>query len=121
MHLDHITIRTANVSATRNFFLDVFDLLKEKPRPVVIQHIPGHWLYVGDEPILHIIGCHGAGVDCGTEAWDHVGFRLKGYEDFRAKLDRLEIPYSPMELPELNERRIFLRTPFGPVIETVFR
>lgn len=121
MKLDHVTLRTANLSATRQFFLKVFDHLVEKPRPTAIEHIPGHWLYVKDEPILHLIGCCSQGLDQAAEAWDHVGFRMTGYNAFRTKLDNLQIPYSPMELPELRERRIFIRTPFGPIIETVFR
>lgn len=121
MQLDHITIRTADTEATRDFFLRVFDTLEERPRPRAIERIPGHWLFAGVDPIIHIIGSFGVGMDDGAEAWDHVGFRLGGYDIFRAKLDRLGIQYSPMELPELNERRIFLRTPFGPIIETVFR
>ncbi len=37
------------------------------------------------------------------------------------KLDRLSIPYSQMNLPELGERRLFIRTPTGVLLELVFR
>ncbi|UWQ81493.1 glyoxalase (plasmid) [Leisingera sp. S132] len=121
MQLDHITIRTSNLPEARAFFLEVFPDLEERPRPKAIQAIPGHWLFAKDEPIVHLIGSHDGHLDRGGEAWDHIGFRLKGYEAFRARLDRLKIPFAPMELPELGERRLFFRTPGGPVIETVFR
>lgn len=121
MQLDHVTIRTTNLAATRAFFLEVFEHLEEKPRPRAIQRIPGHWLYAGEEPIVHIIGAYGQGFDGAPEAWDHMAFRLEGYDAFRAKLIDLMVPYSPMELPELNERRLFFRAPGGPVIEVVFR
>ena len=39
----------------------------------------------------------------------------------RGRLDRLGIPYSTMELPDFGERRLFLRTPTGILIELVFR
>lgn len=120
MQLDHVTIRTRDLPAARTFFMDVFEL-QERPRPAAIRHIPGHWLYSDDEPLVHLIGSHGDGNDQAAEAIDHVGFRLTGYGAFRQKLDRLGIQYSPMELPELNERRLFFRTPGGPLLEAVFR
>nr|WP_319948149.1 glyoxalase [uncultured Shimia sp.] len=120
MQLDHITIRTSNLPGTRAFFLKVFPDLEERPRPKAIQRIPGHWLYAGAAPIVHLIGSAGGQLDRGGEAWDHIGFRLQGYAAFRKRLERLNIAYAPMELPELNERRLFFRTPGGPVIEAVF-
>ena len=39
----------------------------------------------------------------------------------RRKLDRLSIPYSQMDLPELGERRLFIRTPTAILLELVFR
>ncbi|MEH6741219.1 MAG: VOC family protein [Sulfitobacter sp.] len=122
MQLDHITLRTQHLEVMRDFFLTVFDL-EERPRPKPIQRIPGHWLYSGDEPIIHLIGSPSQppGNHQATEAFDHVGFRLVGYDTFRAKLDRLNIRYSPMELPELKERRLFFFTPYGHLLEAVFR
>lgn len=119
MQLDHVTIRTRNLPATRDFFLEVFDL-EERERPKAIQRIPGHWLYAGDRPLIHLISSHGQGIDRAAEAIDHIGLRLEGYADFRAKLDRLGIRYSPMDLPELEERRLFFHTPGGPLLEAVF-
>ena len=60
MHIDHVTIRTRDTVATRDFFLDLFDL-KEGTRPQAIRRIPGCWLYAGDQPIVHIIGAYGSG------------------------------------------------------------
>ncbi|WP_428544133.1 glyoxalase [Profundibacter sp.] len=119
MHIDHITIRTRNLPVTRDFFLDLFEL-EEHERPEAIRRIPGHWLYSGGKPIVHLIASHGRGLDGAAEAYDHVGFRLEGYGAFRARLERLGIRYSPMDLPELNERRLFFRTPCGPLLEAVF-
>lgn len=118
MHLDHVTLRTSDLAGTRRFFLELFDLT-EGSRPEAIQRIPGHWLYAGDAPILHLIGGQ-APPRFGSEAWDHVGFRLNGYAAFRDKLKLLDIPYSPMDLPEIHERRLFFRAPGGPLIEAVF-
>jgi len=120
MQLDHVTIKTRDLPTAREFFMDVFSL-EERARPDAIRHIPGHWLYSENEPLVHLIGSHANNTDQTSESIDHVGFRLAGYAAFRQKLDRLGIPYSPMELPELNERRLFFRTPGGPVLEAAFR
>jgi catechol 2,3-dioxygenase-like lactoylglutathione lyase family enzyme len=119
MKLDHVTIRTRDLQATRSFFLTVFDL-EEGERPLAIHRIPGHWLYSEGHPLVHIIGSQGSGIDRAAEAIDHVGLRLEGYAEFRKKLDRLGIRYSPMDLAELQERRLFFHAPGGPLLEAVF-
>lgn len=120
MHLDHVTVRTRDLQGTRAFFLEVFDELEERERPKAIHRIPGHWLYAGDKPIVHLIGSNGRGLDGAAEAFEHIGIHLDGYADFRAKLETLGIRYSTMDLPELGERRLFFRTPSGPLLEAVF-
>ena len=119
MKLDHVTIRTRDLQATRSFFLTVFDL-KEGERPLAIQRIPGHWLYSEGHPLVHIIGSQGSGFDRSAEAIDHVGLRLEGYAEFRSKLDQLGIHYSTMDLADMGERRLFFRAPGGPLLEAVF-
>ncbi len=120
--LDHVTIRSSSLAATRSFFVELFDL-REGPRPQAISRIPGHWLYADGRPIVHIIA--GGGVSgmraIAADAIDHVAFRRDDIADFKARLARLRIPYSEMELEELRERRIFVRAPGGPLIEVVFR
>jgi len=49
-------------------------------------------------------------MDRSAEAIDHVGLRMEGYADFREKLDRLGIRYSPMDLPNFrNDDCSFMR------------
>jgi glyoxylase I family protein len=119
MKLDHVTIRTRDLQATRSFFLTLFDL-EEGERPLAIHRIPGHWLYSEGHPLVHIIGSQGYGIDRAAEAIDHVGLQMKGYADFRDKLDRLGIRYSTMDLADLQERRLFFHAPGGPLLEAVF-
>ena len=119
MNLDHITIRTRDLPATRSFFLTVFGL-EEGQRPLAIRRIPGHWLYSEGRPLIHIIGSQEYGIGRPAEAIDHVGLRLEGYADFRKKLDRLGIHYSPMDLADIQERRLFFHAPGGPLLEAAF-
>lgn len=119
MQLDHVTIRTRDIAAARDFFQTVFDL-QTGDRPAAIHRIPGVWMYAGGRPLVHIIGSHGGGPDDAAEAIDHVGFRLEDYAGFKARLDRLAIRYAAMDLPEIRERRLFLRAPGGALLEAVF-
>jgi glyoxylase I family protein len=119
MKLDHVTIRTRDLQTARSFFLKVFDL-EEGERPLAVQRIPGHWLYSEGHPLVHIIGAQGYGIDRAAEAIDHVGLRMEGYADLRNKLDQLGIHYSTMDLADIGERRLFFRTPGGPLLEAVF-
>jgi catechol 2,3-dioxygenase-like lactoylglutathione lyase family enzyme len=119
MKLDHVTIRTRDLPATRSFLLSVFDL-KEGERPLAVRRIPGHWLYTEGRPHVHIIGAQGYGIDRAAEAIDHVGLRMEGYAEFRKKLEQLGIRYSTMDLADIQERRLFFHTPGGPLLEAVF-
>ena len=119
MRLDHVTIRTRDIAGTRDFFREVFDL-EDGERPQAIRRIPGAWLYSEGQPVVHIIGSHGVGIDRAAEAIDHVGLRLDGYSAFRARLERLGIRYSTMDLTDIQERRLFFRAPGGPLLEAVF-
>jgi catechol 2,3-dioxygenase-like lactoylglutathione lyase family enzyme len=119
MHIDHVTIRTRDITTTRDFFVDLFDLTEGK-RPQAIRRIPGFWLYANDKPIVHIIGAYGGSSEPQAEAIDHVGLKLEGYGAFREKLEDRNIAYSTMDIPELNERRLFFRAPGGPLLEAVF-
>jgi hypothetical protein len=52
---------------------------------------------------------------------DHAGFRLDDYDGTPTKLDALAIRYQTRDLGDLNERRLFNRTPRGILLELVFR
>jgi catechol 2,3-dioxygenase-like lactoylglutathione lyase family enzyme len=116
--LDHATLRTHDLEGTRAFLETVLDL-KPGYRPTF--SFPGYWLYANDEPIVHLIPGHGGSVDRSGETIDHVAFRLADHDGMRSRLDGLGISYSRMELPELGERRLFVRTPTGILLELVFR
>ena len=116
--LDHVTLRTHDLDATRGFFEAILGLTVGFRPPFPF---PGYWLYDGAEPIVHLIPGPPVAGDRNREGVDHAAFRISDYGVTRGKLDRLDIPYSTMELPEIGERRLFLHTPTGTLIELVFR
>ena len=116
--LDHVTIRSGDLEGARAFFETVLGLEVGYRPPF---RFPGCWLYAAGRPILHLIPGAGRPVDRTDETIDHVAFRLDDHEGMRRKLERLSIAYSQMDLPELGERRLFIRTPGGILLELVFR
>ena len=124
MHIDHTTLRTNELEKTKEFLIRVFDL-KSGERPAVIAaNIPGYWLYYKDKPLIHLIESsyfHKTSLDNSSEAIDHTAFYMENYEEFKQKLTEMKVTYSLMDLPDIGERRIFLRTPTGILLETVFR
>jgi catechol 2,3-dioxygenase-like lactoylglutathione lyase family enzyme len=113
-----VTVRTRDIEGTREFFEKVLDL---KPGFRPDFPFPGYWLYAEDESVVHLIPGGGGPVDRRGETIDHVGFRLTGYDSHRRRLDALGVAYSTMDLPELGERRLFVQTPRGILLELVFR
>ncbi|HEX9513483.1 MAG TPA: VOC family protein [Puia sp.] len=124
MHIDHTTLRTAHLEETKDFMVRVFDLVVG-PRPATIAaNIRGYWLYCKDAPIVHLIESpyhYNEMTDTATEAIDHTAFYMEDYDGFKQKLTDLRVHFSLMNLPDIGERRIFLRTPTGILLETVFR
>jgi len=118
MQLDHVTLRTADLEGTRQFLQDLLGL--------TVGYRPdfgfaGYWLYNDGGPVVHLIPGGGRAIGRDSEAIDHIGFRLEGYDAFRARLDDDGIVYSTMDLVELGERRLFVRTPGGILLELVLR
>jgi catechol 2,3-dioxygenase-like lactoylglutathione lyase family enzyme len=116
--LDHATLRTHDLEGTRAFLEAVLGL-KPGYRPAF--SFSGYWLYADSEPIVHLIPGQGGPFDRAGETIDHVAFLLTDHDGMRRKLDGLSVRYSKMELPELGERRLFVQTPTGILLELVFR
>ena len=123
MYLDHITIRTHELELNKDFLISIFDLA-EGPRPAsIIASVDGHWLYAMGSPLLHLIRSRfpttGKNQEP-AEAIDHFAFLMKDYTLFKQKLTEMQIPFELNDLPELNRKRIFFRTPSNILIETIF-
>jgi catechol 2,3-dioxygenase-like lactoylglutathione lyase family enzyme len=128
MKLDHFTIRTGDLEATREFFTRVIGLtVGERPR----FSFPGYWLYGEGRAIVHLVGAepgrsylegHGGDGDpgAGTGAVDHLAFRGDDYADTLARLATHGCDYSERSVPGTCNRQIFVSGPHGLIVELVF-
>ena len=126
--LDHITLRTRKAAETVRFFVEAIGL-SEGWRPGF--NFPGHWLYNGDAPVLHIVtvtddegalrGYLGTRNDGpGSGAVDHIAFRCHGLETMQQHLVDRRQDFSERVVPDIGEHQLFLQDPNGITIELVF-
>ena len=131
--LNHFSIRTTDLDATRRFYTEVMGLT-EGPRPPF--PFPGAWLYSGDHGSYENATVHVIGVDLndpeglktylgdrdpstlqGTGTVDHIAFFATGVEEMRERLARAGIEFRERTVPLLGLHQIFVNDPSDVVIE----
>jgi catechol 2,3-dioxygenase-like lactoylglutathione lyase family enzyme len=114
--IDHATIVTRDLDATRDFFVKAIGLEVGYRPPF---RFPGHWLYAGGRPILHLAPLGGDRPADG--AIDHFSFAT---DDLSACMDRLDgagVAYACQPLPDGQGSQAFCRDPNGVLIEITCR
>ena len=131
--LNHSSIRTTDLDATRVFYEAVLGLTVG-PRPPF--PFPGLWLYNGDHSttvnaMVHVIGIdkndpqglsqylgdRDASSLQGTGAVDHIALMATGLEKMLIHLKTLGVPCRERTVPSLGLHQLFLDDPCGLVIE----
>jgi catechol 2,3-dioxygenase-like lactoylglutathione lyase family enzyme len=129
--LEHFLVMTHDVDATRDFYRDMLGF-QEGFRPEL--GFLGHWLYLGDTPVIHIadwttytahsnrLGIPVTRPAAGTGPLDHVAFNGvdANYDPLRARLDRHGLKYHPHDSSNIGLRQIFLEDPNGLKLELNF-
>lgn len=129
--LEHFLVMTHDVDATRDFYRDVLGF-QEGFRPEL--GFLGHWLYLGDTPVIHIAEWHSytahserLGIPVtrpapGTGPLDHVAFngRDAQYGQLRERLARAGLRFHPHDSPSIGLRQIFVDDPNGLKLELNF-
>lgn len=133
LSLNHFSIRTLDLVATRDFYVNVLGL-QEGPRPAF--PFPGYWLYQGPTEVyanaaVHIIGIDKTDVSGlnnylgdrdqqqlqGSGAVDHLAFFASGLADMLSRLQGLGIDARRRDVPGIGLHQLFLDDPNGVVIE----
>jgi catechol 2,3-dioxygenase-like lactoylglutathione lyase family enzyme len=131
--LNHFSIRTTDLDATRAFYENVLGLTVG-PRPPF--PFPGLWLYNGDHgqfanAMVHVIGIDKNDPEglkrylgdrdisslYGTGAVDHIALMATGLEDMLAHLARIGVACRERTVPAIGLHQLFLDDPCGLVIE----
>ena len=127
--LDHCSIRTLDLRATRDFYIDVLGL-HEGDRPDF--PFPGHWLCVDDCTVIHLVGVDpddpsglmeylGGEIDAdaltGSGAFDHIAFCATDAPAMLGRLKKNNASFSERRVPNMDLHQIFVDDPNGITIE----
>jgi catechol 2,3-dioxygenase-like lactoylglutathione lyase family enzyme len=111
IRFDHINIRVTDQEEVRDFLIPVVGL-KVGPRPPFSFH--GYWLYLGDQPVIHLAPRDHPG----TVGWvNHVAFVGYDFEEKAAELRAAGFPFKVQTLPGTDIRQLFLDGPEGLRVE----
>jgi catechol 2,3-dioxygenase-like lactoylglutathione lyase family enzyme len=129
--LEHYTIRSADMEATRDFYSKAIGLKVGKRPPLAF---PGYWLYCGETPVVHLVpladpkAIRGMvkvpaanGDKPGGGAVDHVAFRAQNAPAMRRRLKAAAIPFEERVQPGSGLVQMFLDEPNGVTVEINFR
>jgi catechol 2,3-dioxygenase-like lactoylglutathione lyase family enzyme len=131
--LDHYSIRTLDIEASRRFYTEVMGFTAGFRPPF---KFPGIWLYNGAQypettGVVHIIGIdpndpqglkdylgdRDVASLQGTGTVDHMAFAATGLDDMRARLQRHGISSRERTVPSLGIHQVFFEDPSGVTIE----
>jgi catechol 2,3-dioxygenase-like lactoylglutathione lyase family enzyme len=131
--LDHYSIRTPEVEASRRFYTEVMGFAVGFRPPF---KFPGIWLYNGAQypettGVVHIIGIDPSdpqglkdylgdrGITSlqGTGTVDHMAFVATGLADMRARLQNHGIAFRERTVPSLGIHQVFFEDPSGVTLE----
>ena len=126
--LDHYSIRTEKLEATRRFYADIMGLVEGDRPPFPF---PGAWMYQGGQAVVHIVGIdpndtaglqgylgdRAATDTTGTGTIDHVAFTATGVAEMHGRLRAHGLTWRDRTVPSLGLHQIFVEDPNGVVIE----
>lgn len=117
--LDHVTIRIGadRLGPVRDFYTDVLGL-EEGERPPFT--FPGHWLYLGGRPVVHLAGREGLETGTDTGGIDHVAFSATGLAETRQRLEGKGVAFREQTVPLLGLIQLFVTDPAGVKVELNF-
>lgn len=118
--LNHYTIRPVDLERTKQFYEDVLGLQVGYRPPLPF---PGYWLYVGDNPTVHLIGpraddAHPKERAAGpTGLLDHIAFTCTGLAEMKARLAQRGIQHEERVIPRDRQTQLFILDPDGVAVE----
>jgi len=120
--IDHYTLKakTADLQKLVRFYEDALGF-RDGARPPF--DFPGNWLYLGDKPVVHLVGDDGEEALSGAQRsgkLDHISFRCTDKAGMRARLDALGLAVSEQSVPGAPIEQLFVRDPAGVLIELTF-
>ena len=129
--IDHVSIRTTDLAATRRFYTEVLGF-EVGPRPDF--PFPGVWLYRNGAAVVHVIGIdpndpsgfqgymgdRGSLGLSGSGAVDHVAFVGHDLPGMRDRITAAGVPFRERKVPDMPLIQLFVEDPSGITVELNF-
>ena len=113
----HVNTRSADVERTKDFYVRLG--LRVGARPPFPSR--GYWLYLGDQPVLHLVQRPGDQPHhAGSGNVDHIAFAASDLEATRRALAADGVPFREAVVPRDGTIQIFVRDPDGVTVELNF-
>ena len=118
--MNHFTVLSDDLEATRKFYCDLLGFeIGARPN----FRFPGYWLWVGGEPILHVIHREQLN-EVRAGVIDHMAFTATDLPGTVAKLEKAGVKYELRRLPAESIRggtwQLFFDDPHGGKVEFDF-
>jgi catechol 2,3-dioxygenase-like lactoylglutathione lyase family enzyme len=115
--MDHFTVVTDQLKATLDFYTDLLGFV-DGPRPDF--GVPGHWLYIDERPVLHLIEVATMPA-VRRGAIDHLAYWAEGFLETVERLKALDLPYRIIRTPRpFSSWQLFFDDPNGAEVELDF-
>ncbi len=114
--MNHFTILTADLEATKRFYLGVLGLTEGYRPPL---GFPGAWLYCGQQAVLHVIAGRPLPSDP-RGVIDHMAFTGKDLAATVKTLKQNGIEYELRKQPDSGTWQLFCFDPNGARVELDF-
>jgi catechol 2,3-dioxygenase-like lactoylglutathione lyase family enzyme len=116
--LQHINIHVADLERSKEFYTRVLGL-RVGPRPPVAS--VGHWLYLGDRPVIHLVEKPAGSLPAeGSGAIDHIAFHGSDVNATRRLLHAIGVAFHETVIPRDRSIQVFVHDPDGVKIELNF-
>jgi catechol 2,3-dioxygenase-like lactoylglutathione lyase family enzyme len=115
--LGHVTLRCADFARTEAFYCGLLGLRKG-PRPAI--PVPGHWYYIGESAVLHILPRLADTVEAAAGVVDHFALNAQQLPAYEARLRAAGQPFKCVRLADTEVWQLFLTDPDGARVELCF-
>ena len=116
--LDHVTVVTRDLQASRDFYIGVLGLEEADFRPDF--PFDGAWLKLGERAVVHLVVEDRDAGDGNTQPFDHFALRARDMKGMRKTLGRHGIAFQEQAPPNTTIRQFFLHDPDGVQVELTF-
>jgi len=115
--LNHVNVRTHRLAEMIAFYRDVLGM-RQGPRPGF--SFGGAWMYVAEQPVVHLVSVDVAPVPGDSLRLQHFAFAAQDKAGFLAHLEALAVPYRVGRLEDFKITQINVQDPDGNFLHVDF-